>query len=181
MSDLELYIYIGLVLIYFLSRAFKQKKSPRPPGDYKDSTVNDQGSVQKPKRERPMTFEELLQEFTGYKEPPQTMTPEVTVEEEQEVESEPAVEDQEYPTYAGYDDYKTTSYTNYDELFEKSQKLTTLDDQIDLDEPIEKQFEVYESPSGTCDRARKYRQMLLKRESLRDAFILKEILEPKYL
>lgn len=181
MSDLELYIYIGLVLIYFLSRAFKQKKTPRPPGDYKDSTANDQGSEPQPKRERPITFEELLQEFTGYKEPPQTITKEKIEEEEQEVEIEPAGRDQEYQTYEGYDDYKTSGYTNYDEFLEKSQNLTTLDEQVNLEEPIDKQFEAYESPSEICDRARKYRRMLLKRESLRDAFILKEILDPKYL
>lgn len=181
MSDLELYIYIGLVLIYFLSRAFKQKKTPRPPGNYKDSKANDQGREPQPKRERPMTFEELLQEFTGYKEPPQTMTPEVMEEEEQEKVLEPATEAYEYQTYEGYEDYKTSSYTNYDEVFEKGQNLTTLDEQIDLKEPIEKQFEPYDSASETCDRTKKYRRMLMKRESLRDAFILKEILDPKYL
>lgn len=183
MSDLELYIYIGLVLIYFLTRVLKQKKTPRPPGDYKDSAPGDQGHDFRPKRERPMTFEELLQEFTGTKEPPQTVLPDEIKVEEHEAEMEPVAENHEYQTYEGYDDYKTSSYTNYDEVFEKGRNLTTLDEQIDLGEPIEKQFEAYESTSGAeiCDRARKYRRMLMKRDSLRDAFILKEILDPKYL
>jgi hypothetical protein len=181
MSDLELYIYIGLILIYFLTRVLKKKKTPGPPGNYRDSASNKPESDQQPARERPMTFEELLQEFTGYKEPPQSAMPEVVEEKVIEEQDETVEEDQEYHTYEGYEDYKTSGYTNYEELYKRSQDLTTLDEKINLEEPIEKQFEPYDTIPGKHERARKYRQMLMKRESIRDAFILKEILDPKYL
>lgn len=181
MSDLELYIYIALALIYFLTRALKQKKTPRPPGNYSDTSTREQDSSPGPAKDRPLTFEELLQEFTGNKEPPQTAT---TVSEEKEIEEEPVEtieEDHEYRTYEGYDDYKTTSYPDYDELYEKSKKLLTIDEQVSLDEPLTIQFKEYEIQSSLNDRAKKFRQMLMQRDSLKDAFILKELLDPKYL
>jgi hypothetical protein len=181
MSDLELYIYIGLALIYFLTRALKQKKAPRPPGNYKNTSPKEQESSSGPVRERPMTFEELLKEFTGYKEPPQTVTPAAEEKEIEEEYVETIEEDHEYQTYEGYDDYKKSGYTSYDEVYGKSQNLTTIDEQISLDEPLERQFEEYETQLPSCDRAKKYRQMLMRRESIRDAFILKELLDPKYV
>jgi len=182
MSDLELYIYIGLALIYFITRALKQKKTPRPPGNYRNPTPMEQESSRESPRERPMTFEELLQEFTGNKEPAPTFTPAAAEELQEEEEVETIAEDSEIQTYEGYDDYKTSGYTSYEELYEKSQNLSTIDEQVSLEERMEKEFEEeYEPKTETFYRAGKYRQMLMRKESLRDALILKEILNPKYL
>ena len=181
MSDLELYIYIGLALIYFITRALKQKKTPRPPGNYRNTTPAEQESARESPRNRPMTFEELLQEFTGQKEPAPPVTPAAMEEVQEEEEFETIQEDSEIQTYEGYDDYKTSSYTSYEELYDKSQNLQTIDEQVSLKEHPERQFEEYEPKPPTFYRAGKYRQMLKRKESLRDALILKEILNPKYL
>ncbi|MBR9999466.1 MAG: hypothetical protein KFF73_10865 [Cyclobacteriaceae bacterium] len=178
MSDLELYIYIALALIYFLSRVFKQKKSPRPPGNYRDAASGKPDSPSRPQGERQLTFEELLQEFTGYKEPQQTVAPEHgELLEEMEFEEATPVEE-EYKYYEGYDDYKKSSYMDYNQVPEKD--LTTIDEQVSFEDPLEKKFEDIVVESVESSRALRYREMLLKNESIRDAIILKELLDRKY-
>jgi hypothetical protein len=182
MNDLELYIYIALVLIYFLTRVLRPRKAKKPPKNVTDASGPDRESSQTEPRQRPMTFEELLEEFTGYKEPPQTVNPADEVQEEEKKSEKPAPAiDDEFQYYEGYDDYKKGEYTNYDDVFEKTGDLKTLDEQVSLEEPLQKRMEVIEKKVYASSRAKKFREMLISRESFRDAVILKELLDPKYL
>jgi hypothetical protein len=181
MSDLELYIYIALALIYFLTRVFKPKKNPRPPGNYKDSAADTSETPARPSRERQMTFEELLQEFTGYREPPQTAAPDFEEEvKEEKIPEEIQEEKEEYQYYEGYDDYKKSSFTGYNSIPQEERKMVTIDEQVSLDEPLLRKFEWGVDELSESSYTTKYRNMLKNRESIRDAIILKEILDRKY-
>ena len=186
MNDLELYIYIALVLIYFVSRALKRKKAPKPTDKYTAPASRNQETSRTETRERPLTFEELLEEFTGYKEVPQTVHREEVQEFEEETAMEPeyrepSTSNDEYKHYEGYDDYKKGDYTNYDELYKKSQDLTAPDEPLGLDKPLQRMPEAAERFDVPSSRAKKIREMLLSKNSLKDAIILKELLDPKYL
>jgi hypothetical protein len=181
MNDLELYIYIALALIYFLTRAFKPKKSPRPPKDIRGPASDSPDSTSRPARERPMTFEELLQEFTGYREPQQTLAPTREEEVEEEVQHEEIQEEEhEYKYYEGYDDYKKSSYADYNTVQQLEKDLTTIDEQVSFEEPLEKKFDWGEIEIVKSIQSEKYRKMLQNPESIRDAIILKELLDRKY-
>ena len=180
MKDLELYIYIALALIYFLSRAFRQKKPKRPPGSYTNLPTSEQNTSPKTERDRSITFEELLQEFTAYKEEPQSKEIAEEIKEEEEEMVQTAEIENEYQTYEEYDDYKSTDYINYDDIYKKSSERTTLDEQVNLEEPINKNFTEYEIPDSATLRAKKFREMLSDKKSFKDAFILKELFDPKY-
>ncbi len=180
MNDLELYIYIALALIYFLSRAFRQKKPKQPPGSYTNLPTSGQNTTSKSERDRTKTFEELLQEFTGYKEAPLTKE---MAEENEKVEEEvveAAEIPDEYQTYEEYDDYKSSDYINYDDIYKKSGEFTTLEEQGSLEVPIDIIFDKSEIDKGATLRAKRYRQMLVDKQSFKEAFILKELFEPKY-
>ncbi|MEQ8711521.1 MAG: hypothetical protein RIC80_00800 [Cyclobacteriaceae bacterium] len=66
MDDFQTILYIVVGIIYFLSRALKKKKPPvkpsRPGQDTEDDTPQTTAS-------KPLTFEELLREFTEGKQP----------------------------------------------------------------------------------------------------------------
>jgi hypothetical protein len=188
MSDLELYIYIGLVLIYFLSRAMRKKKPQKPPIQRSVNPARD--TQEKTSTEvRPLTFEELLKEFTGQKE---EETPVVEAEEPGSLE-EPSPGVYEYGTddRSGeneYDDNHSETYENYDETYKSYEevydhqgKLITLDEQVDLSSAGRKRFEKYKiDKAENIHIARRYKNMLMNQDSIRDAIILKEILDRKY-
>ena len=70
MDDLELYIYLALGAIYFLSRAFRKKKPVTPPQNQR-RTDSREGYDQASQKEKPVSFEDLLREFTGQKAEPE--------------------------------------------------------------------------------------------------------------
>lgn len=73
MDDFQFWLYILFAVIYFVSRALKKKRQPGPSEDV---------DMETPRRNRPKTFEELLQEFTEGKE----SVKEEVRETEQEIE-----------------------------------------------------------------------------------------------
>ena len=188
MSDLELYIYIGLVLIYFLSRAMRKKKPQKPPIQRSGSpTRNIQEKTSS--EVRPLTFEELLKEFTGQREEESTV---VEAEEPERVEepSQSAYEygaderskenEDDYNVPENYENYDET-YKSYEEVYDHQEKLVNLDEQVDLNTGGRKRFEKYTiDKAENIHIARRYKDMLKNQDSIRDAIILKEILDRKY-
>jgi hypothetical protein len=189
MSDLELYIYIGLILIYFLSRALRKKKTDNPPVQKSGSPSNRDAYEKASTEERPMTFEDLLKEFTGQRE---EVTPTVEVEEPVEVETNPqdesSIENEGETSYNDYKSYNENLYENYEEtyksyeeVFGKQDELVTLDEQVDFNRPRGKRFEGYKiQEEENIHVAQRCRKMLMNRVSIKDAIILKEILDRKY-
>jgi len=189
MSDLELYIYIGLILIYFLSRALRKKKTGNPPVQRPRNPSSRDVYEKTSTKERPMTFEDLLKEFTGQRE---EVTPAVEVEEPAEVDTKPQDESEiendvetSYNEYKSYDEnlyenYEET-YKSYEEVFGHEEGLVTLDEQVNLKKPRRKRFEGYKiQEEENIHVAQRFRHMLKNRDSIKDAIILKEILDRKY-
>ncbi len=61
MDDFQTILYIVVGLLYFLSRGLKKKKPPVKPNRPSGDVAEEQGQGSAP---RPLTFEELLREFT---------------------------------------------------------------------------------------------------------------------
>ena len=181
MNDLELYIYIALAAIYFLSRAFRKKKASRPPVR-PQGTGTGQSKNPDDYRDRPITFEDLLREFTGQKEIPgnqrrveEPREPETIVSEEERYldSEEEMVESYSIPT--------DNTYMSYDEVFSPDKSLITLDEQVNLKTTTRKSFERYrEEEEDNIHIAQRYRELLSDADGVRDAIILKEILDRKY-
>ena len=174
MDDLELYIYIALAAIYFLSRAFRKKKPVPPPPKQRD-TDSGGGYKQAPRTEKPVTFEDLLKEFTGQKEKP-----------EYEYEEEPEEFEESYTQEAGqsageYATEEEVSYKSYEEVYNTNKDFLTLDEQVKLGQADRKRFEEYKLEEGVnIHTAKRFREMLQNKDSIKDAIILKEILDHKY-
>jgi hypothetical protein len=179
MDDLELYIYIALGVIYFLSRAFRKKKPAAPPQNQRNSDSRSDYD-QTSKKEKPVSFEDLLREFTGQKEEPV-----YEYEEENEDSDASYVEDSYYQEEEqARKKYKTTEdveYKSYEEMYNVSQDLKTLDEQVDLEMTKKKRFEEYKIEGGVnIHTAKRFRELLQNKDSIKDAIILKEILDRKY-
>lgn len=72
MDDIQFWLYLVFAVIYFISRSMKKKNPPKP-----QSRPQQQASEPAERRNRPVTFEELLQEFTeGKSQPKEAQQPE---------------------------------------------------------------------------------------------------------
>jgi hypothetical protein len=179
MNDLEIYIYIALAVIYFLSRAFRKKNPAKPPRPTQRTTSQDDYEQQSQK-EKPLTFEDLLKEFTGQKEKP---VHEVEEEEEERYESleQEYIDAEAEPYSAEYESYDESQYRSYDEVYGKGKDLKTLDEQVQINEPFRKRFDEYMiQKEVNIHNASRFRELLKNKDSVRDAIILKEILDRKY-
>ena len=171
MDDLELYIYIALGVIYFLSRAFRKKKSVTPQQN-KRNADSAQDYDEDTRTEKTVTFEDLLREFTGQKE-------ESKYEYEEEVEEPDSSYVEESPReYAATEEVE---YKSYDEVYNVNKDLKTLDEQVNLEATGKKRFEEYKIEEGVnVHTANRFRELLRNKDSIRDAIILKEILDRRY-
>jgi len=178
MDDLELYIYIALALIYFLSRAFRKKKPVAPPRKPQDANSSD-GYEQDHRKEKQVTFEDLLREFTGQKK-----EPEYEYEERPEEYEESHSEEKYYHDEESTEEYPTeeeVGYKSYEEVYSMNKDLKTLDEQVRLEMAEKKRFDTYKIETGrNIHVAKRYRKMLHNKDSIKDAIILKEILDHKY-
>jgi hypothetical protein len=174
MDDLELYIYIALGAIYFLSRVLRKKK-PAPPPQKHRNTDSGRGYEQTPRTEKPVTFEDLLKEFTGQKE-----KPEYEYEEEPEELEESYT--QEVEQSAGeYATEEEVSYKSYEEVYNVNKDYKTLDEQVKLELAEKKRFDEYKISEGVnIHTAKRFRDLLQNKDGIKDAIILKEILDHKY-
>ena len=188
MDDVQLYIYLALALIYFLSRAFKTKKPVNQGGGQPANPFGEEDIDPQSGRNRPISFEDLLKEFTREQEEQLDQKQEKTVrsdpyqdmsEEPETVTPQPEPEPEPQLTYDSYDDYRSP-YQNYEDIY-GSQENTTLDVQVSLDEPLKKRFDVYKiGQEEEGAPASHFRALLRDPDSIKDAIVLKEILDRKY-
>ena len=179
MDDLELYIYIALGVIYFLSRAFRKKKQVAPPQNKRkaDSGEDYAGA---PQKEKTVTFEDLLREFTGQKEEPEYDYVEEAEEPDRSYDEESYYREEEQNAEE-YTATEEVEYKSYDEVYNVSKDLKTLDEQVDLKLAEKKRFDKYKIEEGVnIHTAKRFRELLQNKDSIKDAIILKEILDRKY-
>ena len=171
MDDLELYIYIALGVIYFLSRAFRKKKPVTPPQNQRNADTGHDYD-EDTRTEKPVTFEDLLREFTGQKE-----EAEYDYADEGEEPDSSYVED----SPKEYASTEEVEYKSYREVYNVNKDLKSLDEQVDLEKTGKKRFEEYKIEEGVnVHTAKRFRELLRNKDSIRDAIILKEILDRKY-
>jgi hypothetical protein len=180
MNDLEIYIYIALAVIYFLSRAFRKKKSSKPPSS-RPRTSSQDGYEHPTSKEKPLTFEDLLKEFTGQKE--ETVSEQggdlIEVEDNDVIKEKYGNEEEIYSNE--YEKQEEVQYKSYEEVYASKERLKTLDEQIQLNEPARKRFDEYKiKKKVNIHTASRFRELLKNKDSLKDAIILKEILDRKY-
>ncbi len=72
-------------------------------------------------------------------------------------------------------------YKSYEEVYSMNKDLKTLDEQVKLEIAEKKRFDEYKIEEGrNIHVAKRYREMLHNKDSIKDAIILKEILDHKY-
>jgi len=197
MDDFQIVVYILLVVLYIISRALKAKKKVVPPPDSQHSEFGkpESGQIgdvpnpyQIPDKLPPVTFEDLLKEFTGAKEEPQNLPDSIpTIKEIKKDRYEnpyvpvvkPAYEQKTYPTYKFSEPEEPSEHFSYDDMYKGPEKLVLTDtDKIDINKGrfgayySEKTYDVHNSAH--------FRKLLHDPISLKDAIILKEILDRKY-
>lgn len=175
MDDIQVLLYIIIGVFYFISKFMKKKPVPEKPVQRPAQGASDTNAPQ-----RPLTFEELLKEFTQ----PQPTQQEVVIEErEEEVFIDTRDEGRKNAEPAYKPDY-TFSDAESKRNFEQSQRLAAAAKRIE-EEGIEQDltFKPYKMPSRTEQKnevAADIMEMLRDADGAKKAVILSEIFNRKY-
>lgn len=173
MDDIQVLLYIVIGIFYFISKAMKKKPTPPPP--VKRREANDTGGAP----QRPMTFEELLKEFTQVPEEEVPAKPEVVV----------AAPSYEAPVVRNYEEAYVPKYNFADDdakrIYEESQRMAATTQRL-ANAKVEEdalRFKEYQRKTKTEQEnpiAASIRQMLQDPNEAKKAVVLAEILNRKY-
>jgi hypothetical protein len=182
--DAEFWIYLIIGIIYFVSRLFKKGEQagsdiPQPP---RRERARPRQAQPPPSAdaERPLTFEELLREITegrqASKRAPQPVPAyesyeTVTDDEAQSLEEVPVDEEEVSPTrWKPYEQVPATTF-----------ERRSLEETLHLEDTVVefKKFDVFEQKQEKR-RADDYIRILRDPGSLKQAFVLSEILKRKF-
>ncbi len=155
MDDIQNLLYLAILVIWFLSRVFgKKKQKPKPvsgtPGPNQDSK-----SAPEPP---PVTFEDILRELTGGS----------TKEEPAPYEEEYVSDEVEYQEEDDGHEYEPIA----------PDPVILTPQPVEYEQRAFKQFRIKSSRGSKS--ARKVRKLLQSRNGLKQAIILKEILDRPY-
>ena len=164
MDDIQNIIYFAVLIIWFLSRAFggskkkKQKQYPTPPINQSD----EYGEVLDQPKSEPVTFEDILRELSGA--PPKA-------------QPAPEPEPQYYEQESNYEDV-------FGKPYEETEALDAPQEKKAIGHPdfvIEGGFKEFAITKKRGPKvARDVRRLLRQRNGLKQAIVLKEILDRKY-
>ena len=162
--DIELILYIIFIAIAIIARVLKSNKPTAQPPTADYNTIDEEEEY-RPQSNNP-TFEDLLREFTQQKNAP---SPEQPVREHKKRSVAPS-------TY----EYEET-VPSYQDQQARASKLKTLDEQVDLDRPLDRMshFKAYDKEEESSEAANIY-DMLRDSDSARRAIIISEIINKKY-
>jgi cell division protein FtsN len=174
MDDIQVLLYIVIGLFYFIAKFMKKKPVPQKPVQ-KPAT----GSADTNAPQKPLTFEELLKEFTQ----PQQQEKEEEIEEDEEVFIDTRDEGRKNAEPAYKPDY-TFSDAETKRNFEQSQRLVAAAKRIDEEGiEIESTFKPHRMPSRNESKnevAAEIMEMLQDADGAKKAVILSEIFNRKY-
>ena len=171
MDDLKVILWIIVGVIYLLAR--RKKSKPEAPTPRARPEVEE---AEQP-RQAPKTFEDLLREIEGMKQPKAARQPEVVDyddnlgSEEQDLEDlTPSYERNDEKIYQIYEDAKAQAFHR-----------PSLEDTAKLEDTIVrfKQFKGYEQEKER-NILKEYVMELKNPQSFKKAFILSEVLRPKF-
>jgi hypothetical protein len=196
MDDFQIVVYVLLVIIYIISRVMKARRNVNPPESedhvpYQEIEPAETKEIPKPYNppvSQPVTFEDLLKEFTGYKEEesPVKDEPQVVREIKETVIENPYLKVNQpvysKTTYKSYDDEALANYktpVSYDDLYKGPERIVEAD--IAKQDENKGRFGTYSSyKQYDLHTAARFRKLLHDPLSIKDAIILKEILDRKY-
>ena len=196
MDDFQVIIYIIIVVILFVSRVLKARKKAEQPGPpapkryeetevYPDTNPKPYNTSPKP---RQLTFEDLLKEFSGYENKEKELAPAKPDTYQIPPKAELRPEPQEYRSYESPDAFPTheeeearslESLVSYEEMYHEPGMVSISDTKsVDINED---RFTEYESHLKIdIHKANRFKRLLRNSISIKDAVILKEILDRKY-
>jgi hypothetical protein len=177
MDDIKIVIWIIIGIIYLFSR--RKKTVPPPPG--RQRTVEPE-ETDAPSGPAPKTFEELLREIQGMKEP--TPTPARRMEPKPEfVDYDDSIEEEKSDLEEVGTDYrkKDNIYQVYEEAKAQAFHRPSLEETIKLEDTIVrfKQFKGYEKHSRP-NLANEVLKDFKDPQGFKKAFIMSEILRTKF-
>ncbi|MBL7850997.1 MAG: hypothetical protein JNN04_08860 [Cyclobacteriaceae bacterium] len=176
MDDFKIILWIIIGLIYLFSRRKKEEPAPRRPQPAEESEPMETTGP------APKTFEELLREIEGMKQPqppprPVERQPEVVDYDENLGEEERDLEDLT-PSYRRDEEQ---IYKVYEEAKAQAFSRPSLEETVKLEDTIVrfKQFKGYEK-EGRTNVLHEYLQELRDPKGFKKAFVLSEVLKPKF-
>ncbi|MGK7397831.1 MAG: hypothetical protein ACNS62_24880 [Candidatus Cyclobacteriaceae bacterium M3_2C_046] len=172
MDDYSLIIYIILGLIYLVGQFFKSKKDAatrRPEEEVERHDEFEQEAEAGPRqpKKRPSTFEDLLREFGAPVEP-------------EDPESFSPAPEKAKPKPFEREDYDDEVKDIYEQAVETGKKLKTLDEQVKIEDTASRLKEVEQVTKKKAAATSKYAKLLRNRNNLKQAIIMKEILDRKH-
>lgn len=177
MDDIQFWLYLAFALIYFITRSFKKKEPKKPAGG---SSPRQESSG--PER-KPVTFEELLKEFTEGREAGDERE-EVTAESRQKAEEEEWLKKQrETEEEEVFEEGRTRRFSDEESkrIYEESiRKVAENSPDFKSDEHFRSKLVRVEAQEETHTLAEDIRDMLQDQEDVKKAIVMSEILNRKY-
>ncbi len=182
MDDLKVILWIVIGLIYLFAR---KKKEPQPPQRQRPVDKEEAPEPQEAPRPVPKTFEELLREIEGAKqpvpEPPARKSEPVVVDYDEDIPSQHEDYDERIPDYRKDYQKEDQIYQVYEQAKAEAFARPSLEETVKLEDTIVrfKQFKGYEKDTRRADV-----NAILKEfrdpQGFKKAFIMSEILKPKF-
>jgi hypothetical protein len=179
MDDYKVILWIIIGLIYLFARRKKETPAPTP---RRQQPVDDYEAAEPPSQSPPpKSFEDLLREIEGMKEPqaprPLARQPEVVDYDDDIGEEERSLE-KPAPRYHHDDELVNKTY---EEAKAQAFSRPSLEETVKLEDTIVrfKQFKGYEK-EGRNNILHEYLQDLRDPKGFRKAFVLSEVLKPKF-
>ncbi len=177
MDDFKVIIWIIIGIIYLLSRARKKDATSAPRQRQSRRTEDSQPDQPRP---APKTFEELLREIEGAKQPrrPEPITEPDVVDYDENLGPEEQNLEEVTPSYKRPDE---EIYKVYESAKAQAFARPSLEETVKLEDTIVrfKQFKGYEKEVRR-NVLQEYVQELRHPEGFKKAFILSEILQPRF-
>lgn len=171
MDEIQILLYILFIVIAVLSRAFSKKKKQSQGTPPSTASGRPSSRTEAPPK-KPVSFEDLLREFTGEAET--TSIPEIP-------EYENDLRDDYDQSPASFDD--SSAAETYRKSIDQAKDLKTLDETVDL-EDIQigsgrfDEFKILDEDEG--GDLNEYLEVFNDLEGSRKAIVLSEILQRKY-
>lgn len=159
MDDIQTILYIGVAVLYILSRVLKKKKPP-PVEEHEEMESMESGPEMEtaPPSKPPITFQDLLKDF--------------------EVQAKPKKQEKVEPTPPPVPQVKDEVVkATFERSIEAAKKVKKFDIQGDLKNFAFEAYEIEEKGEG---KAAELVEMLRNPQDIKNAIILKEILKTKF-
>jgi len=171
--DFQFWIWLIVIILTFLSQARKKKQQQVEPEDRK--------SPRPDVDTRPVTFEELLREIQASKSPKREPVPQpspVLDYDDELPDEEKSLETVSAPTTYKHDD---SIYDTYERAKQEAFARQSLEESLKLEDTIVEpvKFKGYQS-TDVNSYASAYAEMLKDPATFKQAFIVSEILRPKF-